>query len=72
MERTIAVNRITDEVKTAYAKELLNALKLGFEKREAAKKDGSWGSSYDVYADTVRFLSSRGESEQLTDEEVPF
>lgn len=36
MERTIAVNRITDEVKTAYAKELLNALKLGFEKREAA------------------------------------
>ncbi len=36
------------------------------------KKDGSWGSSYEVTADTVRFLSSRGESEQLTDEEVPF
>jgi single-strand DNA-binding protein len=36
------------------------------------KKDGSWGASYDVYADTVRFLSGRGESEQVTDEEVPF
>jgi single-strand DNA-binding protein len=36
------------------------------------KKDGSWGASYEVFADTVRFLSSRGESEQLTDEEVPF
>lgn len=39
------------------------------------KKDGSWGSSYEVTADTVRFLSSRDEgapSEQLTDEEVPF
>ena len=36
------------------------------------KKDGSWGSNYEVTADTVRFLSGRGESEQLTDEEVPF
>ena len=36
------------------------------------KKDGSCGSSYEMTADTVRFLRSRGESEQLTDEEVPF
>lgn len=36
------------------------------------RKDGSWGASYEVTAETVRFLSSRGESEQLTDEEYPF
>ena len=38
------------------------------------KKDGSWGASYDVYADTVRFLSSRGESEQVDEaaDDIPF
>ena len=28
------------------------------------KKDGTLGSSYEVFADTVRFLSSRGETGQ--------
>jgi len=39
------------------------------------KKDGSWGSSYEVTADTVRFLSGRDDgapSEQLTDDDIPF
>lgn len=38
------------------------------------KKDGSWGSSYEVTADTVRFLSSRGESEQVDEaaDDIPF
>jgi single-strand DNA-binding protein len=36
------------------------------------KKDGSYSTSYEMLADKVRFLSGRGESEQLTDEEVPF
>jgi single-strand DNA-binding protein len=36
------------------------------------KKDGSYSTSYEMLADKVRFLSSRGESEQLTDEEVLF
>ena len=41
------------------------------------KKDGSWGSSYEVHADTVRFLSSRGEvnpeaSDTVDDDDIPF
>ena len=41
------------------------------------KKDGSWGSSYEVYADTVRFLSARGEgnpetSDTVDDDDIPF
>ena len=41
------------------------------------KKDGSWGSSYEVYADTVRFLSARGEGNPVTsdtvdDDDIPF
>lgn len=41
------------------------------------KKDGSWGSSYEVFADTVRFLSARGESnpeagETVDDDDIPF
>jgi single-strand DNA-binding protein len=41
------------------------------------KKDGTWGSSYEVFADTVRFLSSRGEagqdsSDTVDDDDIPF
>lgn len=41
------------------------------------KKDGSWGSSYEVFADTVRFLSARGEanpdaSDTVDDDAIPF
>ena len=41
------------------------------------KKDGSWGSSFEVYADTVRFLSARGEgnpeaSDTVDDDDIPF
>jgi len=41
------------------------------------KKDGSWGSSYEVFADTVRFLSARGESnpeasDTVDDDDIPF
>ena len=41
------------------------------------KKDGSWGSSYEVYAETVRFLSTRGEvtsegSDTVDDDDIPF
>ena len=38
------------------------------------KKDGSCGSSYEMTADTVRFLSSRGESEQVDEaaDDIPF
>ncbi len=41
------------------------------------KKDGSWGSSYEVSAEVVRFLSSRGESsseasDTVDDDDIPF
>ena len=38
------------------------------------KKDGSCGSSYEMTADTVRFLSSRGEPEQVDEaaDDIPF
>ncbi len=41
------------------------------------KKDDTWGSSYEVFADTVRFLSSRGEagqdsSDTVDDDDIPF
>ena len=41
------------------------------------KKDGSWGSSYEVSADNVRFLSARGESnpeagDTVDDDDIPF
>ena len=34
------------------------------------RKDGTWGASYEVTADTVRFLS--GKDEQPANDEVPF
>ena len=41
------------------------------------RKDGSWGSSYEVTAQTVRFLTSRGESDEVGEtpsdnDEIPF
>lgn len=42
------------------------------------KKDGSWGASYEVYADTVRFLSTRTgdsgseETDDVADDDIPF
>ena len=41
------------------------------------KKDGSWGSSYEVHADTVRFLTARGEGnteagDTVDDDDIPF
>jgi len=41
------------------------------------KKDGSWGSSFEVYGETVRFLSTRGESnaevsDTVDDDDIPF
>ncbi len=41
------------------------------------KKDGTWGSSFEVYADNVRFLSTRGESnaevsDTVDDDDIPF
>lgn len=41
------------------------------------KKDGSWGSSYEVYAEVIRFLSTRGEgnpesSDTVDDDDIPF
>ena len=38
------------------------------------KKDGSWGSSYEVTAENVRFLTGRGESEQVDEaaDDIPF
>ncbi len=34
------------------------------------RKDGSWGSSYEVTADAVKFLS--GKADELADVDVPF
>lgn len=43
------------------------------------KKDGTWGASYDVTADTVRFLSAKGETsgsstevDEAGDDDIPF
>ena len=36
------------------------------------KKDGSWGASYEVFADTVRFLNDSGKSDDAPDDDVPF
>ena len=36
------------------------------------KKDWSWGASYDVYADTVRFLNDSGKPDDAPDDDVPF
>lgn len=38
------------------------------------KKDGSCGSSYEMTAENVRFLTSRGESEQVDEaaDDIPF
>lgn len=35
------------------------------------RKDGTWGSSFDVTADNIQFVGNK-KSEQLTDEDVPF
>jgi len=35
------------------------------------RKDGTWGSSFDVTADNIQFVGNK-KSEQLTDEEIPF
>lgn len=37
------------------------------------RKDGSWGASYEVTAETVRFLTPKGEENgAAVDEDVPF
>ena len=36
------------------------------------KKDGTWAASFDVAAENVRFLSSRGEPEDAPAEVIPF
>jgi single-strand DNA-binding protein len=43
------------------------------------KKDGTWAASYDVTADTVRFLSAKGETsssnssaDEAGDDDIPF
>jgi len=36
------------------------------------RKDGTWGASYDVTADTVRFLTPKGEQVEPADVDVPF
>ena len=37
------------------------------------KKDGSWGASYEVFADTVRFLSGKSDDAPVVDyDEIPF
>ena len=36
------------------------------------RKDGTWASSYEVTAETVRFLTARGEQVESTDVDVPF
>ena len=35
------------------------------------KKDGSWGASYEVFADTVRFLSGKSDDVPANDD-IPF
>ena len=36
------------------------------------KKDGNCGASYEVFADTVRFLNDSGKSDDAPDDDVPF
>ena len=36
------------------------------------RKDGTWGASYDVTAETVRFLTPKGEQVEPADVDVPF
>lgn len=42
------------------------------------KRDGTWGSSYEVFAESVRFLTAKGEDtgsdgvEDLSDDDIPF
>ena len=35
------------------------------------KKDGSWGASYEIIADTVRFLSSHKSQDESKEEDTP-
>lgn len=36
------------------------------------RKDGTWGASYEVTAETVRFLTPKGEQVESVDLDVPF
>ena len=36
------------------------------------RKDGTWASSYEVTAETVRFLTPKGEDAPASTDEVPF
>jgi single-strand DNA-binding protein len=36
------------------------------------RKDGTWGASYEVTAESVRFLTAKGEQVESTDLDVPF
>jgi len=36
------------------------------------RKDGTWASSYEITAETVRFLTARGEQVESADLDVPF
>ena len=36
------------------------------------RKDGTWASSYELTAETVRFLTAKGEQVESTDLDVPF
>jgi single-strand DNA-binding protein len=36
------------------------------------RKDGSWGASYEVTAESVRFLTAKGEQVESADLDVPF
>jgi len=36
------------------------------------RKDGSWGASYEVVAESVRFLTAKGEQVESADLDVPF
>jgi single-strand DNA-binding protein len=36
------------------------------------RKDGTWGASYEVTAESVRFLTAKGEQVESADLDVPF
>ena len=36
------------------------------------RKDGTWGASYEVVAESVRFLTAKGEQVESADLDVPF
>ncbi|MFA5753453.1 MAG: single-stranded DNA-binding protein [Bacteroidales bacterium] len=36
------------------------------------RKDGTWASSYEITAETVRFLTAKGEQVESADLDVPF